>query len=165
MDPMKKNSPIPVRSADTEIIIKLLEDLKPGELITYEDISKAIGRNILDCRGILYTAIKAILREGDVIQAVRGVGVKKAQTDEILSEGDRAQRRIRKTARRGIQRVACAKDLTRAQLQRRDFNQSMLGVFYALTERGVKRRIEARATTQGEIPPAKMLEVFKKEEK
>ena len=100
--------PIAKRSEETEIIAMLLHDLKPGDVISYDDLSKAIAKDIRKlARPALYSARRILLNEeGIVFDCVRKVGVKRLTDVENVSiTGAQGISRIRSCTRRTKKRL------------------------------------------------------------
>ena len=64
-------------SVDTEELIRTLEQVLPGEVITYNQLSEAIGRNVQkEAYGLLATARKHLLDSGVAFETIPKVGLK-----------------------------------------------------------------------------------------
>lgn len=119
--------------ADTLRIIDRLKSVPRGGEITLAAISQTIGRDIANCRHLMYSAFRHVEAEsGAVFASVRGVGYRRMQPDEIVKIGQTARSRIRRTARRGIKTmsagVAGANDLSDADKRKVLAEQSSLGL-------------------------------------
>lgn len=70
---------------DTLQILKMLQVVREGEVITYEELSKAVGYDVRTKRSALSSAIKKMRNEYAVVFAsVTGVGYKMLNADEIV---------------------------------------------------------------------------------
>jgi hypothetical protein len=118
---------------DTRILADLLAACPFGETLTFDDFSKAIGRNINVCRYLLYRAIFVVEREnGAVFASVRRVGYKRVVPDDLHKIGQTARARIRSQARRGFRTIsnglAKANDISPPALREALREQSILGL-------------------------------------
>lgn len=95
---------------ETRALYDVLCNLKPGESISYEELNKAAGRDVqTEARGSLGTARKMCQREHQMVfSPVRGEGLRRLTDGEIVDGADSDIARIRRTARRGAAKLACA---------------------------------------------------------
>ena len=89
----RKGSPVPTRPGlDTQTITDILNahanEHGTEGIVTYSQLSKAIGRKVTELRGLLMTARKNILKERNQLWIVgeRGVGIKLATASESLDQ-------------------------------------------------------------------------------
>lgn len=118
---------------DTRIISQILADCSFGETITLEAITRTIGRDILGCRHLLYSAMRLVERDiGAVFCSVRGVGYRRISSDELAKVGQTSRSRIRGHARRGVRTIsnglAVANDISPTSLRDALREQSILGL-------------------------------------
>lgn len=109
---------------DTIKIAEVLYTCPIGGLITFEQMSTAIGKDVRGFRNRMYSAIEASARDrGILFKNVRGEGYLRLETSEISKVGATARSRIRNVARRGRKAIASGlkfgngiapKDLVRA---------------------------------------------------
>lgn len=98
---------IRVINQETVDLTALLSNAAPGYTVTYEDMSKAVGRNIKSCMWFVQAALKRVTRDhGAVFCPVRGVGYKRLENEEIPGHSMRRVRRIRAIAKRGVQELS-----------------------------------------------------------
>lgn len=95
-------------SAEASALIRLLVAMPVGAVLTYEQMSAAIGVDVRKRRGALSTARhRALEDEGAHTETVRGVGVKRISSAEVgASQLPRDLRRSRSAARKGLRRVS-----------------------------------------------------------
>lgn len=102
-------------SADVRALVELARGASPGNTVTYEAMSEAIGRNI---QAKLYIWLQAqeylAKHEGILFANVRSVGYQRLTTEELPDVGVRARTRIRRISRRS------ARDLTEASRRAND---------------------------------------------
>lgn len=93
-------------SADTKAIITRLREMAIGELVTYDELSGIIGRDIQRNRYILDSARRNVEREdGAVFGIERGVGIRRMTADEAPNIGIQSRKSIRRKADRGAKRI------------------------------------------------------------
>jgi hypothetical protein len=97
---------IPAISAEADILCKRLSDLSPGQVVTYEELSMVIARDVrTDARGALVTARKKA--EGDhgmLLVVVRGIGIKRAMGEDYVGQVASAVKHTRLHAKRQLKR-------------------------------------------------------------
>ena len=155
---------------DTRILMNMLtmklvkED---ADIVTYEELSKAIGRDIRNgARGLLATARKHVEQDnGIALVVVRDAGIKK--TRDYPGMMDESMTGIRRRAARMTRRIlgAVASDtLDDDQQNKVSSRLSMLGVIGLFTRRKSVNRIEAKVREIGnkELPTAETLRLFGK---
>jgi hypothetical protein len=86
---------------ETRLVADRLRAVPFGAQVTYREITKLIGFDILSQRHCLHAARRMVLNEnGAVFDVVRGVGLKRLRAEEIPSLGSAARKRVRLAARR-----------------------------------------------------------------
>ena len=156
-------------SQDTKFIYQRLQAAAPGETVTYSELADLVGR---PCHpgasgyGALFSARKIAERDDKIVfGAVRKIGLKRLTDEEIVGSGIAAVASIRRTAKRGAKRVACADyaKLDRDSQVQHNAHLSVLGALYQATKPSALRRVETQVqTAQEQLPLAKTLEAFKK---
>lgn len=154
---------------DARAIGDLLDKAKPGDVITYADLSAHIGR---DVRSAAWTALNKARREQlkkqRLFECVRDLGLK-LEPDAAIAEGvpETARQRIRSVAKRLGQKLAAIRDfdaLSGEQKTKVLTAQSIVGAVAAFTSTAGARRIEkqvAQAADQKALPVAKTLDAFR----
>lgn len=95
---------------NTEALITHLLEVNPGETVKYEDMTRWIGQNIRapECRGWLQSARRRLEREKNVtFLTIRGVGIMRGTSKDILSAAPNRVQRIRREAYRQEVTLAC----------------------------------------------------------
>lgn len=96
-----------VLNQETVQLAELFAQAKPGETVTFEQMSKTIGRDIATCRWFIQCAHRIVLREHNAVFApVRGEGYRRLLDEEIPAHAMRSVRRIRNTAKKGARELA-----------------------------------------------------------
>jgi len=96
-------------SLDVKLICDLMLKVEVGSILTYESISKAIGRNIADYRYLVASALRNVQSSHQyVFSCVPKLGYKRLANNEIVSKGEQYIKHIRRTSNRGARTLACA---------------------------------------------------------
>lgn len=91
------------KSADTSILENRLRNTQPGDVISYQDLSKVIGRDVRQfCWGNLTSARRTLTGEKIHFDIVRGVGLKRLDgAGAVVAVGSYIEK-ARHAAGRGI---------------------------------------------------------------
>jgi hypothetical protein len=118
-------------SGDVRAIVALFTARGRGQIVTYDEISRAIGRNFLEDRSPWASARRRLVREGVITQNVPKVGYKILDTQEVVTTKlDSSLAGIRRKAKRVIQETvsgARAEEMTPAQITGTNHVLSHLG--------------------------------------
>ena len=163
---MRKRA-IPERSVDSDILYHELLKVAVGEVVTYEDLSKRIGRDVTqDARGNLTTARRAALSIDRALFApVRSVGLKRLDDTGKLDAGESQLQRVRKASQQGRRVLASVLEfdaLPNAEKVRHNATASVLGAIHAFSKPSAVARVAKRVNelTDGTLPVAKTIEMF-----
>lgn len=158
---------IPERSSETQLLVMRFRKLVHEELITYHDMSVAIGRNVQkEGRGNLTTAMRAAEREeGIILATVYKIGVKRLTPDAIPTVGFHGLKRMRNIARRARKRMehAAANEVMSDEAKRQVFAcTSTMRVTEELNKPRSIKKLESRFASMDlvTLPIAKTLEFF-----
>lgn len=159
--------PMFVRSNDARVIEDLLATTKVGDLITYESLDKALGRDCREfCRGALQGARRRLLRErGFVFDVLMDVGLKRLADGEVVQAASRDGLKIRKASRRASEKLATVdrnaiSDKERLSL---DIQQARFAVLEMVASPKGAKAIESQVTqSQTTLAMAQALEALKK---
>lgn len=103
---MTKPKGIQAKSADTLIIENRLRKTQEGEIVTYDELTKLLGRNVvMFCRGNVGTARHALIEESIFFDCIPNEGYKRLTLSEATASSEDFRRRARKTIRRGIRHL------------------------------------------------------------
>lgn len=95
------------KSSDTKIIESILSESKVGDLVTYEQLSKAIGRDVRQfAQPSLRSARQGLLNsKGFVFGTETNVGLRRLNDEEIVDSTEADRARMRRSARRSIKKL------------------------------------------------------------
>lgn len=160
--PDDSKRPIAQISIDTRILIEHLGKAQIGDIFTYADLSKLLGRDVQTiARHNLMSACRNLLSSGMVFGTIRSHGIKLLTDSERVGEGEAGITKVRRCARRAVNRLRfnefnslAPEDKTRVLTA-----QSVLGATVAFTKATAIKRISesVQATT---LPVAKTMELF-----
>ena len=96
------------KANDTKVLEHLLRECDVGEIVTYEAMSKALGRDVRKfCWGNLSTARKAIEKELQcVFQAIANEGIRREDDEGKLKVAEGRIKRATNAARRTVETLS-----------------------------------------------------------
>ncbi len=150
-------------SADTRIIYKRLMTAVEGELVTYQELSDLIERDVQTiARGALNTARGMCEREHRIVfDVVVNEGIKRLANNQIPSVADKRLTHIRKTAKRTLRTMACVNYAELPKDQQPTYN-ARLGILGVLAEAAKPKAITAiESQSANELPVGRVLEILK----
>lgn len=144
-------------SSDARFLTQALAKVEPGQLVTYVELSAAIGRDVRTHAGAqLQTAIRTQLAEGRVFEAIAGSGYRLLTSGEIVkTQAAKGFQRIGRMARRTAKKVGAAKfeELTNSEKVAHNAQLSMLGALGHLSKPRALETLEKHVTqNSAELP-------------
>jgi len=98
-------------SPDVSALAEALRRVSPGSLITFDALSKTIGRDITRCRHLLVSARRIAARDyGAVFGSERGAGYVRLTINQLPGIGSTARTRVRRVARMGAKFIRFGAD-------------------------------------------------------
>lgn len=153
------------QAVDTRLLIGLLSKAEVGQVFSYQELGKHLGRRVEGSTGNLISARRALERDYQIVfGTIWGQGIKRLSDAEIIALGDKLPGRVRRLARRTIKKITIARDeaLTNEQIVHRNAAVSMAGVLmHVATKSGMAKLEKAVQVNAGELPVGKTLELFK----
>lgn len=145
-------------SVDAIELIKRLEEVPPGAIISWNDLSESIGRDVRgEARSMLYTARKHLMDQGVVFETVHNVGLK----HELKSEVIRAvlpdtTKRVRSLLRRQGRKLQTISDddykaLPKSEQTQYNTTRALFSTFQELTKESAVKHVKI-ATAKAEKP-------------
>ncbi len=90
-------------SVEAQMLAEAFAETEVDEVLTYEEMSTLIGRDVREIRHVIETARRRLLREnGAVFASVRNVGVKRLSPDETVDESESVAKRSRNANRKAL---------------------------------------------------------------
>lgn len=95
------------KSADTKVLESVLAELKVGDLITYEELSKAIGRDVRQfALPSLRSARHGLLNSKKMVFGVEhGVGYRRLNDTEVVDSIEMDRKKMSRAANRSIRKL------------------------------------------------------------
>lgn len=94
------------KSADTLVIENRLRETNPGDLVTYQELSTLLGRDVrMFCQSNTQTARHALVGESIFFDCVPNEGYRRLTNNEAAFASDSHRERIASTARRGLRHL------------------------------------------------------------
>ena len=96
------------KSNDTKILESLLSEASVGDLVTYEQLSAAIGRDVrVFARGALRSARDILLRSKRMVFGVEiNEGLRRLNDEQVVDSTERDRRHMKRTATRVIRKLS-----------------------------------------------------------
>jgi hypothetical protein len=147
-------------SADAKTLASMLKTCPIGDVLTYDQLSRAVGRSVTtDARSALYTARSIVQKEDRMVfDVVRTVGLKRLSNEEIVDLSDKARDHVRRTSKKTAKKLTCVDyDAMNTEKQvKHNTALSMFCVFAELaTEKSTKRLSAQVQKTGTDLPAAK----------
>jgi hypothetical protein len=95
------------KSNDTLILESRLRETSPGDVVTYDELSTLLGRDVREfCRGCLDTARNTLQAESIFFDTIPNEGFKRLDHDEACQAAKDYTTRILRTSRRGLRHLS-----------------------------------------------------------
>ncbi len=164
----KGSRPSPLVSIDVKTIHARLAKLGVGETVTYDELSKLIGREVRTGGSAAWVLSRArhkcLYEDGIVISSVMKVGVKRLSDAEIVDTGQDIVSRIHNMTVTGMRRLSAIKSYDALTGDRKvKFNAytSICGTLGHFTKsKQVEAVSKAAEKSGGQLPLQRMLEAF-----
>jgi hypothetical protein len=152
-------------SADARLLRQRLSKVAVGQEISYEELSREIGRKVAGSCTALQSARRSLLNSSQIIfEPVRGVGLKRLSDSEIVDASERDISKVRRAARRGAKKLLSIADYSALpsdkQLQHTTRLSVMTMIAHAASDKGIEKVEKAAAGRAQELPIAETLKAF-----
>lgn len=152
-------------SVDAQVLAEALQRVKPGEAISYQELSDAIGRDIRNgAHYVLSSARKYLEREERIVfDVVQAQGLVRLNDEQIALTSMRSIRHVHRTVRRGRQRLLAAdyNSLSKQAQTVHNTNLSVMGVMEHVTKPSQVKKLSAKVESGGKaLAFQKTLEAF-----
>jgi hypothetical protein len=152
------------KSADTLVIEHRLRTTESGDIVTYDELSKLLGRDVkLHCRSGLRTARNALVYEAIHFATIPGEGFKRLTADESVSSSQSHINRARAASRKGLKQLQHVKadELSGQMKQTHLAKVSQLGMLHLFSTASAAKKIEAKVQDSNQqIPIGETLKLF-----
>lgn len=153
-----------VQTVHTRMILAHLRKLEVGETVTYDELSNAVGFDVLSYRGSMDTARKRLLTDNRmVICCVRGVGLRRADDVASIEVVEQGIEKIHRQARR-TNKVVNTIDIHKLESSQRSrvlAQAAITGVLEHATSSRTMKKVTAAVPSNGQLQIGTVLQVLK----
>jgi len=136
------------KSNDTKILESVLEGASVGDLVTYEELSKAIGRDVRKfAQPSLCSARRGLLNAKRIVFGCEtGVGLKRLNDEEIVHSSESDRRRMKRAATRAIKKLAVVnfEGLSEELKRQHVVASAQLGAIEMFSGKNATKKIESK---------------------
>jgi hypothetical protein len=161
--------PIQTKSADTLILEARLRDTSPDDVVTYEEMSVILGRDVREyCKSSLITARKTMQSESIFFDVERGVGIVRLSSDGATKASTSYVRRAKSATRKGLKHLRHVPfaELSEEGKRMHMTTSTQLGLMDLFGSSKSAKKIETTVVkTGGPLPIGRTLELFRGESK
>jgi hypothetical protein len=148
---------IPEMAIDTRLLLQRLLKAAVGELVSYQELSKEISRDVQrEANPCLQSAMRAALRQDMVFSTVRNVGVKRLTDRELAGVGEATRQHISRSARVAMKKMSKVQDfkaLTDTEKVRHNTGLAMLGAVAHIASPKQAKALEGRVSNSLAVLP------------
>lgn len=150
------------RKVERETIEKLMRDTVQGELLTYAQMSEAVGMNVQRVRYVMEAA-RRIMRdeEGIVFEAIMNEGLRRLTDLDIATQvANRRRRKVYRQANFGIKEMLGVKDtssLPPGEKIQYDAGSALLGAIAAIAHHTSMRKAHRSVQTAPDLDSVKRM--------
>jgi len=153
------------KSSDTKILESLLSEVAVGQTVTYDAMSKAIGRNVREhALGALGTARQGVLREKGIVFGVeKNVGFTRLDDVGIVKTMESDRRRMQRVAKRSLRKLEVVKfnDLPDEHKRSHIVASAQMGTIAMFASKSARNKIESKVTpSSAALPIGETLKLF-----
>ncbi|HUU86120.1 MAG TPA: hypothetical protein VMX17_00035 [Candidatus Glassbacteria bacterium] len=156
-----------ILSIETKQLLERLIKTKVGELVTYKEMTKIVGRDIRkEGSSIMYSARRKAVNDCQIVFiTVTNKGIKRASDEEIANSGSSVIHKIRRTSHKGKKVLHCVENfgsLTNESKIHHNASASFLGAIDLMTRPKKIIALEEKVKEESNsINVMKTLELFK----
>ena len=136
------------KSNDTKIIESVLVEAEVGDLITYEDLTRAIGRDVRQfAQPSLRSARRGLLNtQGIVFGVETNVGLRRLNDDQIVDSTLYDRIRMKRAATRSIRKLSVVKfdELSDEKKRQHIVASAQIGAIEMFATRNATKKIEKK---------------------
>lgn len=151
------------KSADTLTIEHRLRNTQPGDVVTYEELSTLLGRDVREyCRSNVATARKSLIHDSIYFDTVENEGFRRLNNEEACAAASFYTKRLRRTARRGLTHLQHVKfdELSDDSKKKHLATSAQLGAIHLFSGNNATKRIESKVSGSMPIPIGETLKLF-----
>lgn len=153
------------KSADAKVIESVLSEAVVGKPITYEEISKAIGRDVRKhSMSALNTAKRSLFKEKQMVFATeRNVGLVLIDDSTIIKSIEKDRLHLHRTASKSLKKLAAVKfdNLDESSKKEHVVASAQMGAVAMFAHKSSAKKIESKVTAKAEtLPIGETLKLF-----
>ena len=145
------------KSADTKIIESVLSECEVGGLVTYEALSKSIGRDVREhAISSLGTARRGLLKsKGFVFGIERNVGLIRLNDSAIIKSTERDRVHLQRTAKKSLRKLSVVKfeGLTADEKRSHVVASAQIGAIAMFSTKNSSKKIESKVNGDSKCLP------------
>lgn len=145
------------KSADTQLIESVLAEAKVGDVITYEQLSKVIGRDVRQfALSSLSSARRGIFNSKRYVFGVeKNVGLKRLNDNEIVDSTEYDRKKLRRAAKRTLNKLGVVDfdNLTPDKKRQHIVASAQMGAVEMFAGKNATKKIEAKVNETSRVLP------------
>jgi hypothetical protein len=154
---------IQAKSQDTLIVENRLRKTEPGDVVTYQELSTLLGRDVrLHCRSNMMTARHTLVGESIFFDCVPNEGYRRLTTNEAAFASDIYRERVRSNVRRGRRHLGCIPfdELSDDAKKKHVTMNTQLGAIELFSSTKATKKIEAAVKSTSPMAIGETLKLF-----
>jgi hypothetical protein len=153
------------KSSDAKILESVLGEAVVGKLISYEELSKAIGRDVRKhAMSALGTARRGVFKEKRILFGVqRGIGLVRIDDAGIVKSIEKDRIHLHRTARKSLKKLAAVEFSNLDESGKRDHvvASAQMGAVAMFANKNSGKKIESKIAAKAEaLPIGETLKLF-----
>jgi len=153
------------KSNDTKVLEHVLGQAKVGQLVTYQELSAAIGRDVREfAYQSLFSARRALQNQQRIVFGVEAnVGLKRLNDSGIVQSTEHDRKIIQRRARRTIDKLRCAEfeKLTADEKRQHVTASAQMGAVAMFSSKNASKKIASKVQAKTDaIPIGETLKLF-----
>jgi len=153
------------KSTDTVIIENIFSQCKVGETVTYDELSKAIGRDVRKfASGSIQTTLKTMLAEHNMVFGnEKNVGYVRIANDTVVnSVNDYDARQTQRISKRSLQKLSTVNfgELSEDGKKKHIVASSRMGAIAMFSQKSAVKKIESHIKDSSHLPIGETLKLF-----
>ncbi len=161
------NPTIYEQSIDTQVLIERLSEMQEGDVLTYDALSEAIGRNVTrEARHILGSARRFVEREHAIFtDTISKTGIKRITPAQVVQGAPKqTKRKMHNASNRLIRKLSNTPDelLTPEDLRRKRSEIAIQGTLRMFTKPATQEAVMAQINDHQSLPVGSILDIVRK---
>lgn len=145
------------KSNDTKVLENVLKEVAVGSVVTYEDLSRAIGRDVREfAYQALQSARRALVRESRIVFGVEtSIGLVRLNDSGIVKCTEQDRKLIQRRANRTIEKLHCAEfeKLTNEEKRQHVTASAQMGAISMFASKAASKKIASSVKDQSSVIP------------